>query len=256
MQNFYEWLENKKLWIDLYFHLSEADDMRPDKGVYKDENYHNDLIKKLRILGLGEDANELEMIKISQDDIDYSNSNLNYSDFPSNAKAFNKRLEEYKNGRVILYAGDNYKPYETYQGSSEPQKCFTDSVSHIHTATPLTQSYFSRENVDLVQNEIIKRIYNQIGYVISRQSDTNLQIIMRSIYLQYGKNLPCQIKEQVLELNEEVYKECLRIIIPNTIIHQILIMEVLVIFTVLLHLQIMHSQNQINLIQIINQIIF
>ena len=35
------------------------------------------------------------------------------------------------------------------------------------------------------------------------------------IYLQYGKNLPCQIKEQVLELNKEVIKECLKIIIPN-----------------------------------------
>jgi hypothetical protein len=144
-----------------------------------------------------------------------SGSNLNYTSFPSNPTAFSKRLEEYKNGRVILYAGDNFKPYETYQGSLEPQKCFTDSVSHIHTPTSLTQSYFSRENVDLVQNEIIKRIYNQTGYVISRQSDTNLQVIMRSIYLQYGKNLPCQIKEQVLELNEEVYKECLRIMIPN-----------------------------------------
>jgi hypothetical protein len=38
---------------------------------------------------------------------------------------------------------------------------------------------------------------------------------MRSFYLQYGKNLPCQIKEQVLELNEEVYKECIKIIVPN-----------------------------------------
>jgi len=142
-------------------------------------------------------------------------SNLNYSDFPLNVNNLNKKLEEYKNGRVILYSGDNYKSYETYQGSNEPQKCFTDSVSRIHTATSLTESYFSRENVDMVQNEIIKRIYNQTGYVISRQSDTNLQVIMRSIYLQYGKNLPCQIKEQILELNEEVYKECLRIMIPN-----------------------------------------
>jgi hypothetical protein len=38
---------------------------------------------------------------------------------------------------------------------------------------------------------------------------------MRSIYLQYGKNLPCQIKEQVIELNEEVLKECMRIVLPN-----------------------------------------
>jgi len=67
----------------------------------------------------------------------------------------------------------------------------------------------------LIQDEIIKQVFNQTRYVITRQSDMNLQIIMRSIYLQYGKNLPCQIKEQVLELNKEVIKECLKIIIPN-----------------------------------------
>jgi hypothetical protein len=142
-------------------------------------------------------------------------SGLNYSNYVGNSSSFQKKFEEYKNGRVVLYTGDNYKPYETYSGSLSQQKCFDDSINHIHTATSLTEGYFSKENVDVIQNEIIKRVYNQSGYVISRQSDTNLQIIMRSIYLQYGKNLPCQIKEQIIELNEEVYKECLRIILPN-----------------------------------------
>ncbi len=137
-------------------------------------------------------------------------SGLNYSNVN-----FNQKFENYKNGRVILYQGQNFVPYESYVGSRQPQQCFSESINHLHTPTSLTEAYFSRENVDTIQNEIIKRIYNQTNYVISRQSDTNLQIIMRSIYLQYGKNLPCQIKEQVLELNEEVYKECLRIIIPN-----------------------------------------
>ena len=132
-----------------------------------------------------------------------------------NFSNFNKKVEDYKNGRVILYNNQNYTPYETYVGSREPQKCFSDSVARIHQATSLTESYFSSENVELIQNELIKRIYDNYGYVISRQSDMNLQIIMRSIYLQYGKNLPCQIKEQVLELNEEVYKECIKIVVPN-----------------------------------------
>jgi hypothetical protein len=132
-----------------------------------------------------------------------------------NFSNFNSKLEEYKNGRVILYNNQNYTPYETYVGSKEPQKCFNDSVTRIHQSTSLTESYFSSENVELIQNELIKRVYDNYGYVISRQSDMNLQIIMRSIYLQFGKNLPCQIKEQVLELNEEVYKECIKIIVPN-----------------------------------------
>jgi hypothetical protein len=139
-------------------------------------------------------------------------SGLNFSSFSSN---FSDKLEDYKNGRVILYSGENYSPYETYSGSKEPQKCFNDSIKHTHVATSLSESYFSKENVDYVQDEIIKRVYKQTGHVISRQSDMNLQIIMRSIYLQYGKNLPCQIKEQVLELDEEVIKEALKIIIPN-----------------------------------------
>jgi hypothetical protein len=142
-------------------------------------------------------------------------SNLNYSNYVGNSSNFQQKLEEYKNGRVVLYTGDNYKPYETYSGSLNQQKCFNDGINRIHTATSLSDSFFSKENVDVIQNEIIKRVYNQSSYVISRQSDVNLQIIMRSIYLQYGKNLPCQIKEQVIELNEEVYRECLRIIIPN-----------------------------------------
>jgi hypothetical protein len=138
-------------------------------------------------------------------------SGMNYSDFANNLN----NNPNYQNGRVTMYSNVNFSPYETYQGSLEPQKCFSDSIKRIHVETSLTESYFSRENADLIQQELLKRIYNQTGYVISRQSDMNLQIIMRSIYLQYGKNLPCQIKEQVIELNEEVLKECIKIIVPN-----------------------------------------
>lgn len=135
-------------------------------------------------------------------------SRLSYSDFSS-------KLEEYKNGRVILNDNKNYIPYESHVGSSQKQKCFGNSIRSIHQATSLSETFFSRENADIIHQEIIKRVYRQTGNVISRQSDTNLEIIMRSIYLQYGKNLPCQIKEQVIELNEEVIKECLKIIVPN-----------------------------------------
>ena len=92
MQTFYEWLENKQIWIDLYFYLLEADDMRPNKGVYKDPNYHENLIEYLRLVGLDEDANELEMIKISQSDIDFSNSPLDSSKKDHSQKRSSSRL--------------------------------------------------------------------------------------------------------------------------------------------------------------------
>lgn len=92
MQNFYEWLDKKDLWIDLYFHLLEADDIRPNKGIYRDNNYHDILVRKLRVLGLGEDADELEMIRISNDDINFSNSPIDSSKQDYHQKRSSARL--------------------------------------------------------------------------------------------------------------------------------------------------------------------
>ena len=40
---------------------------------------------------------------------------------------------------------------------------------------------------------------------------------MKSIYLQYSRNLSYDIKEQVIILNKYVVDECVSIIIPNVI---------------------------------------
>jgi hypothetical protein len=53
---------------------------------------------------------------------------------------------------------------------------------------------------------IRNRILNESDgrYFIGRQSDDELKIIMRSIYLQYSRNLPDNIMQQVKELNSRV----------------------------------------------------
>ena len=48
-------------------------------------------------------------------------------------------------------------------------------------------------------------------FIIDRQSDTELELIMRSIYLQYAKNIPHNVKEQIIELNDLVVQDC----VPN-----------------------------------------
>ena len=52
--------------------------------------------------------------------------------------------------------------------------------------------------------EVFKTSGNRIG----RQSDTELQIIMRSIYLQYSENNNCNIISQVKVLNKKVLDYC------------------------------------------------
>jgi hypothetical protein len=70
----------------------------------------------------------------------------------------------------------------------------------------LNVTFFSPENIQIIQNAIQYEVYkrSQGKYRIGPQGTDNLLIIMRSIYYQYGKNLPCQIKEQIMELNKLV----------------------------------------------------
>ena len=80
------------------------------------------------------------------------------------------------------------------------------AIESVHTTTPLNYAFFSRKNVDIVQNALRYQVWVRSNktHVIDRQSDTELGIIMRAYYLQYGKNLPDHVAEQVEELNNLV----------------------------------------------------
>ena len=107
--------------------------------------------------------------------------------------------------------------YEMYDGANKKQNITTGTIDHIIQPTAVANAFFNNRNVDYIQLKIINNITTISGgqYKIGRQSDEQLNIIMRSIYLQYGKNLPTNIDGQVEELNNMVINECVRIIIPN-----------------------------------------
>lgn len=70
----------------------------------------------------------------------------------------------------------------------------------------LNTTFFSPANVQIIQNRLQYEVYarSQGKHRIGPQSAENLLIIMRSMYYQYGKNLECNIKEQIQELNTYV----------------------------------------------------
>jgi hypothetical protein len=73
--------------------------------------------------------------------------------------------------------------------------------------TPLSSAFFSPANVAIIQRAIKQGIYKRSGarrWEIDDQSVDELQIIMRAMYLQYGRNLPTDIQGQVTELNNIV----------------------------------------------------
>ena len=81
-----------------------------------------------------------------------------------------------------------------------------DAIRGNVTATPLNQTFFSPANVQIVQNKLRRDVYDRSGgeFLIDNQSVEELLTVMRAMYLQYGKNQPTRIREQIEELNQLV----------------------------------------------------
>ena len=95
--------------------------------------------------------------------------------------------------------------FELYENEDFVNKNgFNDSLKTIQDNSILSKTFFSKRNIDCIQNKLIRKVFEKSGHKIARQSDLQLQIIMRSIYLQYSKNLNCDIKIQIKELNKKV----------------------------------------------------
>ena len=79
------------------------------------------------------------------------------------------------------------------------------------------KNFFSKQNMDIIQNLIRCRVYKESNnkHIIGRQSDLQLKIIMRSIYFQYAKNNPNNIKEQITVLNNKIIDYSVKEIISN-----------------------------------------
>lgn len=104
----------------------------------------------------------------------------------------------------------NGTPFELYENNNI-QNNKPKNMTGTFTKNSLSDIYFSQSNIDLLQDSIIKGVFETSGTKIVKQSEDELLIIMRSIYLQYGKNLDYNIQGQINELNEHILRYC----IPN-----------------------------------------
>jgi len=125
-----------------------------------------------------------------------------------------QKIKEYpSNGYVNLSSVENCgQKFNLYNEQTNGNNLYSEeSMKNVFCKSKLSNIYFSSENINLLHDIIRYQVYvrSNKNHVIGRQSDVELKIIMRSIYLQYGKNLPTKIKEQVAELNELVVNECI-----------------------------------------------
>jgi hypothetical protein len=111
------------------------------------------------------------------------------------------------NGRVLLIGNEPKNPLMLYERPSVPQSSFHNALTGNWTNTPLSIAFFSSNNIDIIQNGLRKGVYDMSRgqYLIGKQSDDVLKIIMRSTYLQFAKHNPnIPIKQQIAELNNLV----------------------------------------------------
>ena len=112
------------------------------------------------------------------------------------------------NGRINILTYDKnntmFKMKDSIPVNSK--KDFRGAMTGNWYNTRLSDVFFSKENIQILQNGIRKGVYELSNkqFIISEQSEDELKIIMRSIFLQYSKNLKNNIKEQISSLNNLV----------------------------------------------------
>jgi len=113
-----------------------------------------------------------------------------------------------ENGRVTFGGNEPTMHIPGFQTDTSVEKNFqTDMLRGNWEKSPVSEIFFSAENVERLQNSIRKEVFTRSqpkGYVIDKQSVEELKIIMRAIYLQYARNLPKNIDGQVDDLNQKV----------------------------------------------------
>ncbi len=118
------------------------------------------------------------------------------------------------NGRVNILNPNTQYQFSLFKtpGNNEATS-YNDALVGNWNDTVLSNAFFSSNNMQIIQNGIRAGVFNMSNnrYNVAPQDETNLKIIMRSIFLQNARNDPNNITEQINVLNNLVLKYC----IPN-----------------------------------------
>lgn len=169
----------------------------------------------------------------------YANVNLNnntnhpnifqiHSNESEPFKIYNPNSENYQTyqnrGRVdgLEDRQNSYPRYDMFQeGSDQSEENFYDSLKGIMESSIVAKVFFSGRNIDNLQGKIVQGVFNRSGgnIRVGRQSDSELKIIMRSVFLQKGNNVDCRIQDQIRFLNKEVLDYCVSNVLTGAVGH-------------------------------------
>jgi hypothetical protein len=117
------------------------------------------------------------------------------------------------NGRVDIKSPSTQNLFNLYDKIPAHQcTTFRNPVEGLWDDTPLSIAFFSKENLEIIQNAIRKGIYDKSNgqYIIDNQDCDALKIIMRGVFLEYSANQPSNFREQIEQLNKIVLNYCIQ----------------------------------------------
>lgn len=111
------------------------------------------------------------------------------------------------NGRINVSGNQDGLAYKNNNEKQNLCNYATEAISHTTNRTPLSDIFFSQQNMDIVQLGMRNMILNKTNgvYNIGKQNETELKIIMRAMFIQHAKyrtDIPVNI--QIQEINREV----------------------------------------------------
>ena len=117
------------------------------------------------------------------------------------------------NGRIDIMGPNTMNQFSLFD-KIPTNECssFHDALTGNSIDSTLSLAFFSKENIQIVQNAIKAGVYETSNhqYVIGIQNCDTLKIIMRSVFLQSSVNLPNNITSQIQALNDLVVEYCVK----------------------------------------------
>ena len=112
------------------------------------------------------------------------------------------------NGRVDILGDNVMDCFQLYDRIpvSDGDTYYRTAMTGNWDNDALSNAFFSEANMNIIQNGLRAGVYKESKgrFLIGKQDEAPLKMIMRSIFLQHSKNLPNNIKGQITQLNNLV----------------------------------------------------
>lgn len=122
-------------------------------------------------------------------------------------------MNKVSNGRIDIQSPDTRSLFNMYDKIPAHQcTTYRNPLEGQWDDSTLSNAYFSKENIQIIQNGIRAGVYKQSNnqYIVAPQDCDSLKIVMRSIFLQYSANLPGNVSGQIEALNQMVLNFCIQ----------------------------------------------